>query len=349
MDLRRDVPLAPLTTLGVGGPARFFVDANAEKDVPEAVEFAARRKLPLFVLGGGSNLLVADSGFPGVVLHMGIPGVRETAAGEETLVEAGAGEVWDALVARCVERGLAGIECLSGIPGTVGGTPVQNVGAYGQDVAAVIRTVRAFDRVSSAVRDLPASECGFGYRSSAFNTTHAGRYIVLTVTYALIPGGPPGLGYHEVMDRFRPSGAEPSLGDVRAAVRAIRRAKSMLLVPGDPDSRSAGSFFKNPTMSDAEYARLDELAGPDLLRYPASEGRVKVSAAKLIEKAGFARGYRRGGAAISSRHTLALVNRERATAQEILDLAREIRDRVRGRFGVALTPEPVFLGFDEAL
>lgn len=349
MDLRRDVPLAPFTTLGVGGPALFFAEARAEEDVPEAVEFAGRQRVPLFVLGGGSNLLVADSGFPGLVLRMGIRGVAETASGEDVLVEAGAGEAWDAVAARCVERGLAGVECLSGIPGTVGGTPVQNVGAYGQEVATVIRAVRAFDCVSSAVRDLPASECGFGYRSSVFNTVDAGRYIVLRVTYALIPGGSPGVGYREVMDRFRSSGAAPSLGDVRAAVRGIRRAKAMLLVPGDPDSRSAGSFFKNPTVSEAEYARLNELAGPDLPRYPAPEGRVKVPAATLIEQAGFARGHRRGGAAISSRHTLALVNRNRATAREILDLAREIRDRVCERFGVELMPEPVLLGFDEPL
>ncbi len=288
MNLRRDVPLAPLTTLGVGGPARFFSEARTEDDVPAAVEFATREGIPLFVLGGGSNLLVADAGFPGVVLHMGIRGVTETAAGEETLVEAGAGESWDALVARCVESGLAGVECLSGIPGTVGGTPVQDVGAYGQEVASVIRTVRAFDRVSEGAHDLPASECGFGYRSSVFNTTRAGRYIVLRVTYALIPGGPPRVSYRDVMERFRSSGAPPSLGDVRAAVLEIRRAKAMLLVPGDPDSRSAGSFFKNPTVSEAEYTRLNELVGPDLPRYPASEGLVKVPAAGLIEKAGFA-------------------------------------------------------------
>ncbi len=349
MDLRRDVLLAPFTTLGVGGPARFFAEARTEDDVPAAVEFAARQGIPLFVLGGGSNLLVADAGFPGVALHMGILGVAETAAGEETLVEAGAGEPWDPLVARCVESGLAGVECLSGIPGTVGGTPVQNVGAYGQEVSAVIRAVRVFDRETGEACDLSASDCGFEYRSSAFNTAHAGRYVVLRVTYGLTPGGQPRVSYRDVMEQFRSSGAVPSLRNVRAAVRGIRRAKAMLLVPGDPDSRSAGSFFKNPVVSEAEYVRLNELAGPELPRYAASEGLVKVPAAKLIEKAGFARGYRRGGAAISSRHMLALVNRNRATAREILDLAREIRDRVRERFGVVLKPEPVLLGFDDTL
>jgi UDP-N-acetylmuramate dehydrogenase len=347
MDLRRDVPLASLTTLGVGGPARFFAEAHTEEDVPETVEFAGREGIPLFVLGGGSNLLVADTGFPGVVLRMGIAGVREMSDAEGTFVEAGAGEAWDALVDRCVERDLAGIECLSGIPGTVGGTPVQNVGAYGQDVAEVIRVVRAFDRKAGDVRDIPASECGFEYRSSVFNTTDAERYVVMRVTYALTPGGLPHVAYRDLTERFPNTGAPPSLREVRAAVREIRRAKGMLLVPGDADSRSAGSFFKNPVVSETEYARLNDLAGPDLPRYAAPEGRVKVSAAKLIEKAGFARGYRRGGTAISSRHTLALVNRERATAQEILDLAREIRDQVRERFGVVLTPEPVLLGFDQ--
>jgi UDP-N-acetylmuramate dehydrogenase len=306
MNLRRDVILAPFTTLGVGGPARFFAEARTEADVPVAVEFAAREGIPLFVLGGGSNLLVADTGFPGVVLWMGIAGVCEASAGEETQVEAGAGEAWDALVDRCVERGLAGVECLSGIPGTVGGTPVQNVGAYGQEVSAVIRTVRVIDRASGAARDLPASECDFGYRSSVFNTTEAERYIVMRVAFALTPGGPPHVGYRDLMERFPTSGATPSLREVRAAVREIRRAKGMLLVPGDPDSCSAGSFFKNPVVSDAEYARLDDLAGPDLPRYPAPEGRGR-SLLPLIENA--ARARPPPGARRSRRGTRWLVNR----------------------------------------
>lgn len=349
MIIRRDVPLAGLTTLGVGGPARFLVEARTEAEIAEALAFAAGEGVETFVLGGGSNLLVADAGFPGLVLRVGLSGVSETVAGGETLVRAGAGEDWDALVARCVARGLGGIECLSGIPGRVGGTPVQNVGAYGQEIAPVVRAVRVLDRASGAARELAAAECAFGYRSSVFNSAAAGRYIVLEVTLALSAGAAPVTSYRDVADRFPGTGPAPTLASVREAVLGIRRAKGMLLVPGEAESRSAGSFFKNPVVSQGEFLPLRDAVGPDLPGYPEPGGGMKIPAARLIERAGFARGYRKGEAAISSRHTLALVNLGRARAADIVDLAREIRDRVRERFGVTLVPEPVFLGFEEAL
>jgi UDP-N-acetylmuramate dehydrogenase len=344
MKLMENVPLARWTTLGVGGPVRWFVEARSEGDVAAGVAWAREAGVPLFVLGGGSNLLVADSGFPGLVLRIAIGGIEE--AGGPGLLRAGAGEDWDGFVAHAVERGLGGIECLSGIPGTVGGTPVQNVGAYGQEVSATIREVEAFDRHAEATVVLTPLDLGFSYRRSALNSTAADRYIVLRVTYRLEPGAPACVAYRDVAKVFATAGTQPTLAQVRDAVRGIRRGKGMLIVDGDPDCRSAGSFFKNPVVDAATFDALAGRVGVDLVQFPAGPGLVKLSAAQLIEAAGFARGTRRGGAAISSKHTLALTNRDRASAADILDLARAIRDAVRDRFGVTLVPEPVFLGFD---
>ncbi len=355
MKVQNNISLAGLTTLGVGGPARFFVEAASEADIRAALDLATRESLPLLVLGGGSNLLVADEGFPGVVLHVSLKGI-DVLGGAGGLVEAAAGEDWDGLVAFAVERGMAGIECLSGIPGTVGGTPVQNVGAYGQEVRNILLEVRALDRESGEVRALSRDECRFGYRSSRFNTDEAGRHIVLGVTFELRRGVGPCLEYRDVREFFAGRAAAPTLAEVRAAVQEIRRRKAMLLVPGDPDCRSAGSFFKNPVVSEARYRAIAEAAagaaagapgaapptGPP--RYPAEPGLVKTSAAWLIERAGFRRGYARGRAAISTKHTLALVNLGGATAAEILALAGEIRDGGEKQFGLRLEPEPVMLG-----
>jgi UDP-N-acetylmuramate dehydrogenase len=349
-------PLAPYTTLGIGGPARFWCEARAEHDLLAALDFAAARKLDVFILGGGSNLLVSDRGFGGLVIRVALAGVRF----EDGTVTAAAGEDWDALVASCVERNWAGIECLSGIPGTVGGTPIQNVGAYGQEASETIESVRVLDRTTSRITRLSNRECGFSYRSSLFNSSAPGRYVVLEVRYVLRVGGEPRLDYADVKRalaaRSHSEREAPSLAEVRAAVRAIRASKSMLIVPGDPDARSAGSFFKNPIVPDAEYARIDETArragllapGESVPRYPAPAGSVKLPAAWLIERSGFSKGYARGAAGISTRHTLALVNRGGATAAEMVGLARAVRDGVRARFAIVLRPEPVFVGFDEA-
>jgi UDP-N-acetylmuramate dehydrogenase len=352
--IRERVRLAPYTTLGIGGPARFFVDAFTEDEVLDAVDWAADRSIPVFVLGGGSNVLVSDEGFPGLVVRVALRGITSRARGSTMLVTAGAGEDWDQFVAWGVERHLAGVECLSGIPGFVGGTPVQNVGAYGQEVSETIHGVRAYDRHQRKVVELSNRDCRFSYRASIFNTTDRDRYIVLAVTFALTMHGHPALKYADVKNHFAGRGGTPSLHEVREAVRAIRAKKGMLIVPHDPDCRSAGSFFKNPLVTAEKFTELEQVARKEKLigkdesipHFDAPEGKVKVPAAWLIERAGFQKGWSRGRAGISSKHTLALVNRGGATAGDLLRLMREIQEKVQEKFGIRLTPEPVFVSTD---
>jgi UDP-N-acetylmuramate dehydrogenase len=316
--------------------------------VCEAVEFATARALPLFVLGGGSNLLVSDSGWHGLVLHIAIGGLKQEASGSDVVFSAGAGCEWDALVAEAVAQDCAGVECLSGIPGSVGGTPVQNVGAYGQEVAETIESVEAFDTRESKTIILPKAACGFRYRSSIFNTSERGRYIILRVNYRLQGGVPPTVKYADLQRYFAGANAGPSLAAVREAVREIRRSKGMLLVEGDPNSRSAGSFFKNPVLSKPQFDDLVSRArtrGLSVPAYPALEAQNKVSAAWLVEHSGFNKGYRLGAAAISTKHALALVNAGNARASDIVRLMEEIQQCVKSQWGVLLEPEPVFLGF----
>ena len=344
MTIRENVALGPLTTLGVGGAARYFAVAENEADVAEAVRWAMERELPLFVLGGGSNLLVSDAGFPGLVLQIGIKGVSERDSG---VFEVGAGEVWDEFVDRMVKAEMQGIECLAGIPGSVGGTPVQNVGAYGQEVAETIISVRAFDRAVDGFVELDREACKFRYRKSLFNTDEPDRYIVTGVVFRLHPFGQAQVTYGDVKRYFTESTENADLKTVAAAVRKIRRGKGMLIVEGDPDCRSAGSFFKNPVI---EAGRLTKVAAAASVtedgvpHWPAAEGMVKLSAAWLIERAGFPKGFRDGAAGISSRHTLALINRGGATAKDIETLQDRIQAGVRDRFGVGLEREPVKLG-----
>jgi UDP-N-acetylmuramate dehydrogenase len=347
--VRENVPLAPLTTFQVGGPARFFVEAASEDDVRAAVEHAYLHNLRIFVLGGGSNLVVADAGWPGLVLRIALRGIRESLAGHKVQVTAAAGEDWDTFVAHGVSQGYAGIECLSGIPGTVGGTPVQNVGAYGQEVADTISSVRVLDLSSGQTRDIGNADAGFSYRTSVFNASQRGRFIVLGVTYELTLGGAPTIAYADLKQYFAERNlAAPTLAQVREAVRAIRHRKAMLLVPDDPDCRSAGSFFKNPILSEAEYQQVAARAPQPPPRYPAAGGQVKVSAAWLVEHAGFVRGYSLGPVGLSTKHALAIVNRGGATATDILRLRDQIQARVTEAFGVRLHPEPVLVGFDES-
>ena len=347
MEFLEQVPLAPYTTFQIGGPARWFAEAVSEADIAAAFAFADARGLPLFVLGGGSNLLVADTGFSGLVLRVALRGILSTDQGDSLLLSAAAGEDWDGLVSYAVDADCGGFECLSGIPGTVGGTPVQNVGAYGQEVAQTIVSVRAFDRQAAQFVDLPAAACGFSYRRSIFNSTERGRYIVSRVEYSLRKHAAPNILYADLARHFATRTASPTLAEVREAVRSIRRQKGMLIVPGDPDCRSAGSFFKNPIVplaavdAVAQQLSLDRKSVP---AYPASAGEVKLSAAWLIEKAGFAKGYALGNAGISSRHTLALINRGGATAAEIVALRDRVIATVESRFAVHLEPEPVWLG-----
>lgn len=337
--------LAPMTTLGVGGPARWLTEAETEADVAEAAAWARERVVPLFVLGGGSNLLVSDAGFPGLVLHVQLRGVAAENSGGERVFRVAAGEDWDSFVSRTVAEGCAGVECLAGIPSTVGGTPVQNVGAYGQEVGPVIVTVRAFDLERYEFVEFTAAECGFSYRRSRFNSEDRGRFVVTRVDYRLRFGGLPTIAYQELQRVLGGHGSAdaPTLAEVAEAVRRIRRSKGMLLVEGDPDCRSAGSFFKNPVITEAHF-RVIGNRGTAPPSYPAEPGMVKLPAAWLIEQAGFSKGYQLGAVGISSRHTLALVNRGGATAAEILQLAQQISERVEERFGIRLEMEPVTVG-----
>ena len=348
MQLEENVPLAPLTTLGVGGNARFFVRAQSARDVEDAVSLMHTKSLPLLVLGGGSNLVISDRGWNGLVLQIGIPGIEEPSGAAKGSVEAGAGVEWDTFVAYCVSRNYAGIECLSGIPGSVGGTPVQNVGAYGQEVSETISSVTAFDLAANSVRALKSAECGFSYRKSVFNGTERGRFIIMRVAYALIPDRPPSLHYADLQTYFGERDQPPTLSETRDAVRTIRASKGMLISPGDPDSHSAGSFFKNPLLSSSQHDELASRAAQRNLRvpsYPALLQQKKVSAAWLVENAGFNKGLVRGRAGISSKHALALVNRGGATAIDILALKDEIQARVEQVWGIRLEPEPEFVGF----
>ncbi|HUJ62715.1 MAG TPA: UDP-N-acetylmuramate dehydrogenase [Kofleriaceae bacterium] len=326
----RDVPLAPRTTLGIGGPARRLVQIEDERELREVL--ASDRDV--LVLGGGSNLVVGDAGFPGTVIQLAMRDVRFA---EHGAVFAQAGAVWDDLVAAAIDAGLAGLECMSGIPGLVGATPMQNVGAYGQEVSDTITSVRAYDRDAGEVVEYANAACGFGYRTSAFRGS--ARWIVLGVAFALEPSelSRP-IRYAELARALGiREGERAPLPVVRDAVIALRRGKGMVIDPGDPESRSAGSFFTNPIVA-------GELAPAGAPSWPQPDGRVKLSAAWLIERAGFAKGHARGRAAISRKHALALVNRGGATAAELLALAREIQDGVRDRFGIELSPEPVIVG-----
>ena len=329
--------LAERTTLGVGGPPDTWVTATTRDDVVQAVTSCDQRGTPVLVLGGGSNVLVADEGFRGTVVQMATRGTAFNVRDGFVTVEAEAGETWDALVERCVAAGWSGIEALSGIPGLVGATPVQNVGAYGQDVSQTIYQVTVLDRRTGAVRTLAHSECGFGYRTSRFKATPE-RWVVLAVVFRLSSVGIGELRYAELARHLAVDvGDLMPVGQIREAVLRLRRAKGMVLDPADCDTRSVGSFFMNPVV-DPEFADRIDAQCP---RYPADDG-AKLSAAWLIENAGIPRGYRvrpDARAAVSTKHTLALTNTGGATAADVLDLARAIRERVEDAFGITLRPE----------
>jgi UDP-N-acetylmuramate dehydrogenase len=352
LPLREHVLLGPYTTFGIGGPARWFAAITAEEQLPAAFCWAAAQGLPVFVLGGGSNLLVADAGFPGLVLHIALRGVESDGMG---LFRVAAGERWDHFVDRAVEQNCAGIECLAGIPGTVGGTPVQNVGAYGQEVSQTITQVRCFDRQGGEFVEMASDACAFSYRSSRFNTgPDTGRFVVTRVDFQLRPGGEPNLAYADLKQYFLKSSQVTDVYQVARAVREIRARKGMViaetaLADRDPDTRSAGSFFKNPVVPCAVYEAIAR-AFSSVPSYPAPDApdgtpQRKLAAAWLLEQAGFAKGFALGRAAVSSKHTLALTNRSGdASAADILALRDRLVDGVRERFGIVLVPEPIFLG-----
>jgi UDP-N-acetylmuramate dehydrogenase len=357
--------LADHTTLGLGGPAKTFVPVTTEAGLIDAVRDADTAGEPVLLIGGGSNLVIADDGFPGTVIAIATRGVRYAPEGDgRVAMTAAAGEDWDDVVAGAVAQGLAGLECLSGIPGRSGATPIQNVGAYGQEVAEAITTVRVFDRLNNKISIIPNEQCRFSYRNSMFKARGPqeglggravppgeSRYVVLDVTFGLareslsMP-----VKYAELASELGVRmGERAAVGEVRSAVLKIRARKGMVLNPGDPDSRSAGSFFTNPVLSAGEFARLEAAAGEagagPVPRYDGGDGRVKVPAAWLIEHAGFGKGYGAPGRArVSSKHTLALVNAGGATTADLLALAREIRAGVHAAFAVTLDPEPTLVG-----
>ncbi len=350
-EIQQNISLAPLTTLKIGGPARFFLKAETGEQVIEAFDFAEKNELEVFVLGGGSNVLISDEGFDGLVLQVALKGISP----ERRLpacITAQAGEDWDTFVDHCVKQNLAGIECLSGIPGFVGGTPVQNVGAYGQEVSETIVSVKVYDRRERSIRELTNAECGFTYRTSIFNTFERDRYVVLAVTYGLIPYGKPKLVYRDLQNYFAEhnAGSEVTLQQTREAVLEIRRSKSMVIDEGDPNSQSAGSFFKNPIVSRQRFAEIANLAADlglgDVPSFEMDEAAVKIPAAWLIERSGFHKGYRLGNAGISTKHSLAIINAGGATAAEIIEIKNKIQLGVKEKFGIDLLPEPIFIGLD---
>ena len=341
--------LADHTTIGLGGPARRFVRADTEAGLIEAVRAADARGEPVLILGGGSNLVIADEGFDGTVIQVATRGIDHAGPG---LLTVAAGEEWDAVVAGTIAAGLFGLECLSGIPGLAGATPIQNVGAYGQEVAQVITKVRVYDRKDQKIFFMPNEQCDFGYRTSVFRVVPAGadRHVVLGVTFRLAadPLSAP-VRYPELAAALGVGvGERAKCADVRSAVLDLRRRKGMVIDPADPDTRSVGSFFVNPVLDAATLARVEAIAaarGEEVPRFNAGDGMVKVPAAWLIERAGFGKGYDPGnGARISGKHTLALVNSGSATTSDLIALARQIRDGVRESFGVTLAPEPLLIG-----
>lgn len=352
---KEHVNLAPYTTFRVGGPARFFVIASSEEELEQAVEFASEKSLPIFVLGGGSNVLISDEGFDGLVIKNEIRGVDflgldPRLRGDDREVEddqvfctAGAGQDWDSFVAECVGNGLSGLELLSGIPGTVGAAPVQNIGAYGASVESVITEVRAYDLQTKSFTLFPLAQCRFSYRSSLFKE-ESGRYIITSVAVRLSRAHPAIPSYPDFIPLFGQTSA-PSVGEIRSAVIEIRSSKGMVILPGHQSYKSAGSFFKNPVIQKNEFEKLPSVSCRSPWYWELSDGRVKVSAACLIQQAGFERGYREGEVGLSVLHTLAIVNYGAATAKDIYGLSKKIQDSVSRDFNVSLEPEVQFVGF----
>jgi UDP-N-acetylmuramate dehydrogenase len=340
--LLENVSLAEATTLGTGGDARYWVDVEDEPELEAALGWAQERALPVQILGGGSNLVCADSGFDGLVVRLGLRGVSERVVGSRVELRAGAGEPWDPLVERAVASDLAGIECLSGIPGRVGATPIQNVGAYGQDVSQTLSRVRCFDRRERRFVEFDNADCELSYRDSRFKRRDEGRFVVTQVTFALTRNGAPRVDYGDLATRVGP---QPTLHAVRQAVLTARREKAMLADPDDVDGRSCGSFFVNPVLTEEAFQRLRTTAAPaQVPHYPEPNGRIKVPAGWLIEASGLRKGQRLGGAGISSKHALCIVAHPGAKSEDVHALASLVKRTVQERLGVTLEAEPRFVG-----
>jgi UDP-N-acetylmuramate dehydrogenase len=355
VDPLTDIQLAPFTTLGVGGTARFFWEASSDAELVAALTWAHRRNVPTKVLGGGSNVVVSDAGFDGLVIRIGLKGLSVVAGdSSQREVEVAAGEEWHTFVLSQVKKGLQGVECLAGIPGLVGATPIQNVGAYGQEVAETIVEVVALDTQALVLRRFSHAQLKFGYRDSVFKSEAPERFIVTRVRFRLNHNCQPKIAYKELQDAV--SGwcdshaqSEPPLTTVSELVMRLRQRKSMLLDPYNENGRSCGSFFVNPRVAKNMLETIRQGLGVSTVpHYPEPDGRVKLSAAWLIEQAGLHKGTRRGPVGLSTQHSLALVCHDGATARDVQRFAEEIRSRVRASFGVNLVPEPVFWGFESA-
>ena len=351
LPLQHQVPLSERTTLNVGGPARHWLETPDIAALQQALDWAREQELPVELLGGGSNTLVADGGVDALVLRVSIDHLRAKPTSGGVLLEAGAGLGWDDLVGWAAARGYSGIECLSGIPGDVGAAPIQNIGAYGQEVAEVIERVHVVERQSGTRASLDRDDCGFGYRDSIFKRGAEGRYAIVGVDLRLASAEPATVEHPELARALARRAEPPTAATVRETVLALRREKSMVLDPSDENRRSAGSFFVNPTVTQAQAERVVQAVrdekGPQAAvpRYPAPRGRIKLSAAWLIEQAGLPKGTREGPVGLSSRHALAIVNLGGASARQIVAFATMVRGRVHERFGVELVPEPRLLGF----
>lgn len=352
--IQQYVPLAQYSTIGIGGPARYFAEVRTPRELQESLQWAGSQQLPVFILGGGSNVLCADTGFDGLVVRLALTGIEESEGSDETVVlRAAAGEDWDRFVQYAVSRNLQGIECLSGIPGTVGASPIQNVGAYGQEVKDTILKVEAIDRESGELRSFSNSECEFSYRRSRFKGRDRDRFVITSVSFRLLNAGRTALRYGDLTRYFDEAGiADPDVVQVREAVLNIRKQKAMVLDPCEPNSRSCGSFFTNPIVSNPDYERIAQLvrtegllrSGEKMPAFPTGEGNTKLSAAWLMERAGLQKGFRMGRVGLSERHVLAVVNFGEGSATEVLQLVKHVQATVHSRFGVHLEPEPVFLG-----
>jgi len=356
LTLRENVGLDQYTTIGIGGPARWMVDCRSTEELRLALMWATEAQVPIFVLGGGSNVLVADTGWPGIVIRNCIGEMDFAPAGENVEAVAGGGINWDDFVRESVERNLQGIECLSGIPGTVGAAPVQNIGAYGQEVKETIAWVEAMERSSGLVRRFSNHECRFDYRWSIFKGSARDQYVVTRVAFLLRPGGAPSLRYGDITRYFTEQQIDnPTLAQVREAVLEIRKSKGMVIDAEIADSRSCGSFFMNPIVNQDIADNVEQIAtsgatalpGASMPRYPAGPRQTKLSAAWLIERAGFQKGHVCDNAGLSSRHVLAIINRGGARAADVTKLVSEIQQRVLEKFFIKLQPEPVFVGFED--
>lgn len=349
--VQRNVILAPYTTLELGGAAEYFYEASDEDATRSVLAWAHRHGIPVSPLGAGSNVLISDDGIPGLVLAIRLRGRRVLQENSRLTLETAAGEPWDEIVEHAVSLGGTGLECLSGIPGLVGATPVQNVGAYGQEIADTLVSITAWDHIQQRQVTMSRASCQFGYRTSVFKQ-HPGRWIVLSVTFSLARNQPPTLVYPELRRATEALGATPSTQQIRETVLALRRSKSMLLDPRDPNHRSAGSFFLNPVVSPAQaYATQQRLIDAGVIQpadtlpqFPTASGDIKIPAAWLIERAGFYKGQRFGSIGISSRHALCLVHHGGGTAQALLQLAQHIQQCVLKLSGILLIPEPVYWG-----